>query len=136
MKQKGFTLIELMLVVAILAILLAVAVFPMYQDYTIRTRVTEGLNLASSAKLAVAETATATNVLPATQAATGYITPAATTNVSSITIGANGVITITYPQIAGSGTIIMTPTLNGNGDITWDCRGGTLVTKYRPASCR
>ncbi len=136
MKQTGFTLIELMIVVAIVAILVAVAIFPMYQDYTIRTRVTEGLNLASSAKLAVAETATSNNVLPATQATTGYVSPAATINVASIVIGANGVITITYTPVSGNGTIIMTPTLGGNGDVTWDCRGGTLLSKYRPVNCR
>lgn len=136
MKQTGFTLIELMIVVAIVAILVAVAIFPMYQDYTIRTRVTEGLNLASSAKLAVAETATSNNILPATQATTGYVTPEATINVASIVIGANGVITITYTPVSGNGTIIMTPTLGGNGDVTWDCRGGTLLSKYRPVNCR
>lgn len=135
MNQKGFTLIELMIVVAIIGILAAVAI-PAYQDYTIRARVTEGLNLASSAKLAVSETAISNNALPATQAETGYTSPAATPNVSGITIGANGIITITYTAAAGGGTIIMTPTLTANGDVTWDCTGGTLLDKYRPASCR
>jgi len=134
-KQSGFTLIELMIVVAIVGILAAIAI-PAYQDYTIRARVTEGLTLASSAKLAVAETTIARNVLPATQAATGYVTPAATANVASIVIAANGVITITYTAQAGGGTIIMQPTLQANGDLTWICTGGTLLPKYRPASCR
>lgn len=135
MKQKGFTLIELMIVVAIVGILAAIAI-PAYQDYTIRARVTEGLNLASSAKLAVSETAITNNALPATQAATGYVSPAATPNVASIVTGAAGVITITYTAAAGGGTIIMTPTLQANGDVTWICTGGTLLPKYRPASCR
>ncbi len=134
-QQKGFTLIELMIVVAIIGILAAVAI-PAYQDYTIRARVTEGLNLASSAKLAVSETAISNNALPATQAATGYTSPAATANVSSIAIGANGLITVTYTAAAGGGTIIMTPALQANGDVTWNCTGGTLLAKYRPASCR
>ena len=136
MTQKGFTLIELMIVVAIVGILVAIAVFPMYQVYTIKARVTEGLAMASSAKLAVSETATSNNVLPATQAVTGYTTPAATKNVASIVIGANGVITITFTAAAGAGTILLTPTLTANGDVTWDCSAGSLSYRYRPASCR
>ncbi len=135
-QQKGFTLIELMIVVAIIGILAAIAI-PAYQDYTIRARVTEGLEMASSAKLAVSETAMTNNALPATQAATGYTSPAPTANVTSIVVGANGVITITYAAAAGGpADIIMTPTLTANGDVTWDCTLGTLLPKYRPASCR
>jgi len=136
MKSKGFTLIELMIVVAIVGILAAVAI-PAYQDYTIRARVTEGLHLGASAKLAVSETAITNNALPATQAATGYVSPAATTNVASIAIAdATGAVTVTYTAAAGGGTIILTPTLQANGDVTWTCTGGTLAAKYRPASCR
>lgn len=136
MLNKGFTLIELMIVVAIVGILAAIAI-PAYQDYTIRARVTEGLSRASAAKLAISETTITNSALPATQAATGYTSPAATTNVTSIVIGNNGVITITFTAAAGGGTLLMTPTLRANGDLTWDCKtGGSLLTKYRPASCR
>lgn len=137
-RQQGFTLIELMIVVAIIGILAAVAI-PAYQDYTIRARVTEGLNLAAAAKLAVSETAISNNALPANQAATGYTSPAATNNVASIAIAGDGTaaITVTYvAAIGGGGTIILTPTLTANGDVTWTCTGGTLADKFRPANCR
>lgn len=136
MKQKGFTLIELMIVVAIVGILVAISVLSMYKGYTIRSRVVEGLSMASAAKLAVSETAQTNNALPVTQAETGYSTPAATTNVASIVIGSGGVITITYTATAGNGTIVLTPSLNPNGDITWDCTQGSLIAIYRPAICR
>lgn len=135
MKQKGFTLIELMIVIAIVGILAAIAI-PAYQDYIIRARVTEGLELASSAKLAVSEATITKNALPANQEATGYVSPAATANVASIVVGKNGVITITYNPIAGGGTIVMVPTLQTNGDVTWACTGGSQSPKYRPSTCR
>lgn len=135
MKQKGFTLIELMIVVAIIGILAAIAI-PAYQDYTVRARITEGLEMASSAKLAVSETTLTNNALPTSQADTGYNSPAPTKNVNSIAIGSHGVITITYSPLASGGTVILNPKFTANGDVTWDCMGGTVLPKYRPASCR
>jgi len=140
-KQQGFTLIELMIVVAIVGILAAIAI-PAYQDYTVRARVTEGLSLASAAKVTVSENAM--SGLPLNQ---GYTAPGATTNVASIAVdSANGQITVTYvAAIDTSGTIIMAPTASGaalvsgtipTDAISWSCIGGDLDDRYRPAICR
>lgn len=135
MVAKGFTMIELMIVVAIIGLLAAIAL-PAYLDYSIRARVSEGFNLAFPAQLAVAEITFDNSAFPASQAETGYITPAATPDVDSITIGAQGVITITYTPNAGDGTILLVPTLDPVRALTWDCKRGTLLSKYRPALCR
>lgn len=141
--QQGFTLIELMIVVAIIGILAAVAI-PAYQDYTVRAKVTEGLNLAASAKTTVAENAA--NGAADLKAGWNFAEADATNNVSSVDVDSStGVITITFTAAAGNGTIIMTPKSQGAaiannavppGPISWDCQGGTLDNKYRPSNCR
>lgn len=139
--QSGFTLIELMIVVAIIGILAAVAL-PAYQDYLVRSRVTEGLSLASSAKTAVAENAAAGQA----DLSLGWTVPQPTDNVTSVDVTAGtGAITITYTAAAGGGTITLVPSDSAgaiaggiipDGSITWDCTGGTLDAKYRPSNCR
>lgn len=136
--QQGFTLIELMIVVAIIGILAAVAI-PAYQDYTIRTKVSEGLSLASGAKTSVTETVLSGGAYPATNAEAGLATAASITgnNVASVAVGAGGVITITYSNdaaIAGS-TVILTPSTTA-GSVIWDCTTGTVAARFRPGNCR
>lgn len=160
--QKGFTLIELMIVVAIIGILAAVAL-PAYQDYTVRAKVTEGLSLAASAKTAVSE-----NAANGAPFVSGWTEPAATKNVASVKIDeAKGFITVTYvASVAGGKTLVITPLDGGSADgkalagtaavstvptagsITWVCASkgslaanaavvkGTIEDKYVPANCR
>ena len=160
--QKGFTLIELMIVVAIIGILAAIAI-PAYQDYTIRAQVTEGLNLAGAVKASVAETYSQTGAWPANLAALGINTAPTGKYVSSVAIVNPGVISITYSSAAPyqantniNGLILgLKPMANANGDVTWICgnavstgladavpSGANTTTfdvttnKYLPKACR
>lgn len=135
--NKGFTLIELMIVVAIVGILAAVAI-PAYQDYTVRARVTEGLSLASAAKLAVEEYHQTSDAWP-TLAQSGYIAPSATDNVTSIVLADTlGVITITYTAAAKGVILTLTPTVDApSGVLTWVCAVNDAANnKYVPQNCR
>ena len=136
--QKGFTLIELMIVVAIVGILAAVAL-PAYQDYTARAQVTELISLADSAKLAVAESYQSTGTLPANNGAAGY-KGAVGKYTASVEIGGSGVITATGSTAAAAGvsgnTLTLTPTVNTTtGNLNWAC-GGTIADSLRPSTCR
>jgi type IV pilus assembly protein PilA len=157
--QKGFTLIELMIVVAIIGILAAIAI-PAYQDYTVRAQVTEGLNLAAAVKAGVAESFANTGTWPADNAAAGgdnanlpkgkYVTGVAV---------AGGGITITYGDQANTNintqTLGLRPGLSVNNDVIWMCGtaaqpagltpfGATpstapttsVLSKYLPKACR
>lgn len=142
-NQTGFTLIELMIIVAIIAILSAIAI-PSYQNYTIRTKVSEALVLGAAAKTAVAETYNISSVLPENNAAAGL--PKADSivgnDVASITVGKEGVIAILFnanTQALSGGSISLTPNVSNVGSITWSCKGGGSLAKtpqYLPATCR
>ncbi len=161
--QQGFTLIELMIVVAIIGILAAVAI-PAYQDYTIRAKVSEGLTLSSSLKTAITETfqsrgpgtmVCSTKVecdaIGATLLDTNALTGNA--NVASVLSDTKGVITISYKTSvvpAATNTLLLTPVegdgttvleldnvANAGKQVSWSCSiNGTLEDKYRPANCR
>jgi type IV pilus assembly protein PilA len=136
-KQQGFTLIELMIVIAIIAILAAIAL-PAYQDYTTRAKVSEVIVMSAPAKLAVAETTSSLGSLASvTQSNSGYVFPGATSFVSGITIGANGVVTAVSTVPNATGNIVLTPTEVGTatGQLTWRCTT-TINVKYVPSGCR
>ena len=148
--QQGFTLIELMIVVAIIGILAAIAI-PAYQDYTIRAQVSEGLSLAAGAKASVTEYYQDRGFFPSTNAEAGLSTNTSITGnyVSQVDLaaGADGVVTITYASGGGqqanraidAATLTLSPITNA-GSVDWICTAtaGALSTnpKWLPSACR
>ena len=142
MTQKGFTLIELMIVVAIIAILAAIAI-PAYQDYVIRSQVSEGAVLSDGAKTAVAEFYANKGTFPANNQSAGLANAVSIKGeyVSQVLVAA-GRITASYGGVKANTairtpvrTLTFSPIANG-GSVEWHCKGGTVANKYLPTSCR
>jgi len=142
--QKGFTLIELMIVVAIIGILAAIAI-PAYQDYTTRAKVTEAVNAMAPAKTSVSEFYISQGSMPATAAAAGFNTSVGTKYVRSVTYARGGAntstLTVSITGTVAGGTaaaddIDMTGTGVAGSNVDWDCVPGTMNTRYIPADCR
>jgi type IV pilus assembly protein PilA len=133
---KGFTLIELMMVVAIIGILAAVAL-PAYQDYTIRAKVSELIFAVSSYKISVAEKAEVDNTIVSagygvTVTPSGKVTSGSVSNSGLIKVGGSNSVTSVGTVV----TIVLTPTLT-NGNVTWSCNGGAATQlRYLPSTCR
>ena len=144
-KMQGFTLIELMIVIAILGILLAIAI-PAYQDYSVRAKVSECINVSAPTKLAVSEFYSSNQRYPAALASILVVADAGNVEYCNGFLGYSaGLFQVDVDEAAinppTSGTIQpqFSPAANANGDIDWKCEVGATaanVVKYLPASCR
>jgi type IV pilus assembly protein PilA len=137
--QKGFTLIELMIVVAIIGILAAIAI-PAYSDYTERAKVSELVTLASACKASVTEYYQAQGFFPNGNEAAGC-TSTVTDKIESIAVtgtDASGTITVTSKLTKAAGTYVLVGTPVGEEDdsVQWDCTSSSIPDKYLPANCR
>ncbi len=140
-KQQGFTLIELMIVVAIIGILAAIAI-PAYQDYTIRAQVSEGLTLSGGAKAAVSEYSMDTGGFPTSNGMAGLALAVSISGkyTSTVTVGALGAISVLYGGSANSSylsgnSITLTPADN-TGSVSWTCDSANIADRHLPAACR
>lgn len=144
-RQQGFTLVELLVVLFVLSIVAMLAV-PVYKDYATRTKVAEGLSLASPIKSLITEFYILNGRLPLDAVELHLSDPSQyfgkwTESIGIANVPSNATITITYsnaklPRLEGNNTITLVPRETGRGTLTWDCTGGTVVEDLRPKSCR
>ena len=135
-SAKGFTLIELMIVIAILGILLAIAI-PAYQDYLSRAKASEAILGAAPAKTGVSEYTISNSTFPSSLASTG-VTFSTTSDVANLTVNGSGIITVTAQNTGCAGgepVFVMTPVTVSNGTVKWQCTANT-GKNCAPASCR
>ncbi|SCC95759.1 Fimbrial protein EcpC [Thiomonas sp. X19] len=144
--QQGFTLIELMIVVAIIGILAAIAI-PAYQNYVIRAQVTEGMSLADGVQTAAAEYYTNRGVFPSSNTSAGVASAGSITGNYVLSVGLSagsatgGLITVTFNStkankaIQGQTLLLSAVVPTGSGSIQWICKAGTISKNYLPSSC-
>ena len=141
-NNKGFTIIELMIAVAIIGVLAAIAV-PAYSNYVVRAKVTEAISFAQSAQTAVAEYYQSNGSLPSTASQAGVSSTMSGTNVTGLSVGTSGVISVTMNNASitaltsSTNVLAFTPNASSNG-ITWSCSGSgtTIPAQYLPSACK